>query len=233
MTISKTFKFLTLADETHDFDLGPAGVGVLCLPLAGLFVGLVLAAVNRAIESYLASEVLAVLLLTIYIIATAGHHLAGLERTFRDWRKENSGAGPAEPYSFYGVLAVLLVVLFKTHAMEVTGENRALSVLLTPLMARWSLVLFLFRSTAIADNGAAGIVAAVRSWHVIAASVATVGFAFFMASTQALWVGLSVSLLALIARSYLHQRQGGISLAHCGALIEVSEALSLTLFASL
>jgi hypothetical protein len=44
---------------------------------------------------------------------------------------------------------------------------------------------------------------------------------------------LCLSLFALLARGYLHRREGGISLANCGALIELSETLSFTLFASL
>jgi cobalamin synthase len=127
----------------------------------------------------------------------------------------------------------LLVVLFKTHSIEVIGESRTVSLLLTPLLARWTLVLFLFGSTPLPDDAGARIAESVRVWHLIVASVASLGFAFFIASEQALWVGLSVSLLALAARSYLHHRQGGVSLANCGALIEVNEALALTLFASL
>jgi adenosylcobinamide-GDP ribazoletransferase len=233
MTIGKAFKFLTLADNAQEFDAGPAGIGILCLPLVGLLLGFVLVVVNRAIESYLASEVLAVVLLTILIIATGGWHLVGLQKTFSASRRENSAANSAERWALYGVLAVLLVLLFKSHSIEVIGESRTLSVLLTPLLARWSVVLFLFGSTPLAVDAGARIVESVRSWHVIAASVATLGFALFIGSTQALWVALSLSLLALFARSYVHHRQGGVSLAHCGALIEVGEALSLTLFASL
>lgn len=233
MSMRAAFNFLTLADSTDELDTGPAGIGVLGFPLAGLLLGLVLVGVNRAIESYLASEVLAVLLLTILILATGGHHLAGVQKTFGMWAKKNSLVTAAESWPLYGPLAVLLVVLFKTHSIEVIGESRAFSLLLTPLLARWALVLFLFGSTPLVDDAGARIAESVRSWHLILVSVATLGFALFIASAQALWVALSLSLLALLARSYLHHRQGGISLANCGALIEVSEVLSLTLFASL
>lgn len=233
MTIAATFKFLTLADGSEKLDAGPAGVGILTLPLAGLLLGLVLVIVNRVIESYLASEVLAVLLLTISILATGGHHLAGLQSTLNTFSKKQPRASSTESWPIYGLLAVLLTVLFKTHSIEVIGESRTISLLLTPLLARWALVLFLFGSAPCPENAGARIAASVRSWHVILVSVATLGFALYIASAQALWVALSLSLLALLARSYLHHRQGGISLANCGALIEVSEALSLTLFASL
>jgi adenosylcobinamide-GDP ribazoletransferase len=231
MTIARAFKFLTLADSADQFDAGPGGLGVLCLPLAGLALGVLLVLVDRALESYVASEVLAVLLLTILIIATGGHHLVGVQKTFSAWGKIDPTPNSSARWAVYGVLAVLLVVLFKTHSIEVIGESRGLSVLLTPLLARWSVLLFLFGSTA--DDAGAWIAERVRSWHLIAASVATLGFAVFIAGTQALWVALFLSVLALLARGYLHRSQRGVSLANCGALIEVNEALSLTLFASL
>jgi cobalamin synthase len=233
MTIATAFKFLTLADSTDEFDVGPAGLGILCLPLAGLLLGVILVLVNRALESYVASEVLAVLLLTILIIATGGHHLVGVQKTFSAWGKIDPTPNSSARWAVYGVLAVLLVVLFKTHSIEVIGESRGLSVLLTPLLARWSVLLFLFGSTPLADDAGAWIAGRVRSWHLLAASVATLGLAFFIANTQALWVALALSVTALLARGYLHRRQRGVSLANCGALIEVNEALGLTLFASL
>jgi adenosylcobinamide-GDP ribazoletransferase len=233
MSITGAFKFLTLADTADEFDAGPAGLGILCLPLAGLLLGVLLVLVNRSLEPYVASEVLAVLLLTILIIATGGHHLAGLQKTFSAWRKNNSPANSSARWALYGVVAVVLAVLFKTHSIEVTGESRGLSVLLTPLLARWSVLLFLFGSTPLADHAGAWIAERVRAWHLIAASVATLGFVVFIAGTQALWVAFSVSMLALLLRGYLQRRQRGVSLANCGAVIEVNEALSLTFFASL
>jgi hypothetical protein len=129
-------------------------------------------------------------------------------------------------------LAVLLVVMFKAHAIALAGEIRAFSLLLTPLLARWSLLLFLYGATPARANGAY-IARAVKPWHLVAATVATVGCAFLIAGEQALWIALALSLLALAGRSYVQYRGDGVSLAHCGALIEVGEALSFTLFASL
>lgn len=233
MTIGRAFKFLTLADNAEEFDAGPAGLAIFCFPLAGLLLGMILVLVNRGLEPYVASEILAVLLLTTLIIATGGNHLVGLQKTLRAWGKRSLAASSDERGALYGIVAVLVVILFKTHAIEVVGESRGLSVLLTPLLARWSLLLFLFGSTPLADDAGARIAESVRSWHLIAATVATLGLAVFVASTHALWVALSLSVLALLARGYLHRREGGVSVANCGALIEVSEAVSLTFFASL
>jgi cobalamin synthase len=189
--------------------------------------------VNRVIEPYLSSEILALVLLAIIILATGGHHLAGTQETFDRLSRTNTPVNAASQRQIYGLIAVLLVVLFKLRSIEVIAESRGLSLLLTPLLARWSLLLFLFGSTPTASNGARRLAKNVRPWHLIVATVLTLGFALFLATSKALWVALCLSLLALFARGYLHRREGGISLASCGALIELSEALSFTLFASL
>ena len=222
-----------MAGDVSKPDARRAGVGVLCFPLAGLLLGLVLVFVNRVIAPYLSTEILALVLLMILILATGGHHLAGTQETFNTLPKTTSPSNSVDHWHIYGLIAVLLVVFFKVHSIEAIGESRAFSLLLTPLLARWSLVLFLFGSTTVAGDTVRRVVENVRSWHLVAATVMSLGFGFLIAGVPALWVALCLSLFALLARSFLQRREGGISLANCGALIEISEALSFTLFASL
>jgi cobalamin synthase len=188
--------------------------------------------INRIISPYLPTEILAMVLLSILILATAANHLAGAYETVANLAKGNPFTNSFDRRQVYGLLAVLLIILFKIHSLEVTGESRAFSLLLTPLLARWSLLLFLFGSGPFDDNGVPPIANSIRAWHLVAASVTSLGLALFTAGAQALWVALSLSLFALLARGYLMRRAEGISLANCGALIEFGEALSFTLFAS-
>ena len=233
LNLRAAFRFITLAGRSSELDTGPAGATVLCFPLAGLVLGLALVVVNRVIAPYLSTEIVALVLLTILIFATGGHHLAGTQETFNTVPKLDSPANPADHRQIYGLLAVLLVIFFKIYSIEAIGERRVFSLLLSPLLARWSLVLFLFGSTAVTDDAARRLVENMRSWHVVVATVTSVGLALFVAGAPALWVALCLSLFALLARGYLNRRAGGISRANCGALVELSEALSFTLFASL
>jgi adenosylcobinamide-GDP ribazoletransferase len=227
----EAFKFIILESGTGA--PGRSAIGVLSFPLAGLGMGFVLMVINRLISPYLPTEILAVVLLVMLISATAGHHLAGAHETFGNLPKRNPGVNSVERRQVYGLLAVLLIILFKIHSLEVIGESRAFSLLLTPLLARWSLLLFLFGSGSVVDNGSPPIGNGIRAWHLVAATVMSLGLALFTAGAQALWVALTLSLFALLARGYLIRRAEGISLANCGALIEVAEALGFTLFASL
>jgi len=48
-----------------------------------------------------------------------------------------------------------------------------------------------------------------------------------------LWIALWISLFALLARSYLRRRLGGIGWDNLGAVEEISETITLVLFATL
>jgi len=227
------FKFLTICGRFDADKLSPKqiGAGALFFPLVGLILGLVLALLNRLLEPYLESEILGVALITMLIVMTGASHLEGTQQTFD--ALPGKPRGENKPSGIYGFLVVLLIVLFKVRAAEVIGETRTLSLLVTPVLARWSLVMFLYGSTAVADPSARVVAENVRGWHLLVATIATLTFAVFMVGRTILWIGLCLSLLALFSRAYLHHRHGGITCNQLGAVIELSETLSLTLFASL
>jgi len=226
------FKFLTICGRFDADKLSPKqiGAGALFFPLVGLILGLVLALLNRLLEPYLESEILGVALITMLIVMTGASHLESTQQTFD--ALPGKPCGENKPSGIYGFLAVLLIVLFKVRAAEVIGETRTLSLLVTPVLARWSPVMFLYGST-VTDPSARVVAENVRGWHLLVATIATLTFAVFMLGRTVLWIGLCLSILALFSRAYLHHRHGGITCDQLGALIELSETLSLTLFASL
>lgn len=230
LSANTVIKFIGGVDEIEAVQ---SPIGALSFPLVGLALGLLLVIVNRAMEPFLPSEILAVALLAFLLLATRGRHLAGTQEVFDSVWNPKPFAGTVQRQHFAGLAAVLLIVLFKIQSIVVIGESRALSLLLTPLLARWSLVLFLFGSTTAAESKSQLIAETVRPWHLIAATIISLAIALSIAGKQALWVGLCLSVFALLARNYLNRREGGISPASCGALIELSEALSFALFASL
>lgn len=233
--ISTAFIFLTLSIHRRGDRLRPEHIGAAALyfPLVGLGLGLVLVMINRGLGPYLGSEILSVVIVAILIVATGGIHLAGLQKTF-----DSLGARPpmvegeVSSVGIYGFLATLFVVLLKVRSVEVIGELLGLSLLVTPVLARWGLVMFLYGSTSTRDDTATVIARHVKTWHMLITSGATLAFAYFFAGRTALWIGLSVSLIALLGRSYLRRRHGGISCDNCGAVIELSEAVSFLFFAS-
>jgi adenosylcobinamide-GDP ribazoletransferase len=229
------FKFLTLASRFHRAQVSPQQVGTAIpyFPLVGIVLGLVLVFLNRLLDPHLESEILGALLIAVLALLTGAMHYEGLQNTFDALSvKMVHGEATTRSHTF-GVLAIMFVVLLKVRALEVTGETRSLGLLLTPLFARWSLVIFLYGSAFVAEGTARILADNVRAWHLALTTVVTLALAAFLVGRTALWIGLSLSLFALLSRSYLRRRNGFIDADNFGAVIELSETLSFVLFASL
>jgi adenosylcobinamide-GDP ribazoletransferase len=226
------FKFLASGGRIDQVNPRQVSASIPYFPLVGIFFGLVLVSLNRLLDPYLESEILATLLIATLALLTGAFPFDGLRNTF-DGSSVRTGLGERKGHSAFGILAVVLVVLLKVQALTVTGETRSLGLLLTPMFARWSLVIFLYGSDSIAEGSARSLAENVRAWHLVLTSAVVLSFAAFLIARTALWIGLYLSLFALLGRSYLRWRNGYISDDNVGAMIELSETLSFVLLASL
>ena len=234
-TAFAALKFLTFAGRFDRNQASPQQIGAAIpyFPLVGIFLGLVLVLLNRFLDPRLESEILGSLLIAFLALLTGAIHYQGLQNTFdalsvKKGRREEIGGSHA-----FGVLAIVFVVLLKVRAVEVTGETRSLGLLLTPLFARWSLVIFLYGAASIAEGTARILADNVKAWHLALTTVVTLALAAFLVGRTALWIGLCLSLFALLSRSYLQRRNDCIDSDNFGAVVELSETLSFVLFASL
>jgi len=229
-------QLLTIAARFNGVSLSPQRLGsaALYFPLIGLLLGLIVAFLNRILEPYLTSEILAVVHMTALILMTGALHLEGTQKSFDTLPAgANLGGATGNATGIYGLLALLLVVLLKIRSVEVIGEDRSLSLLLSPVFARWSLVIFLYGSASVAQASIRPIADNVRGWHLFLTTAATLAFAVYLVGRIGLWVGFCLSLFALLSRSYLSRRRGGLTYDNFGAVIELSETLSFVLLASL
>lgn len=229
------FRFLAVGGRFDEAETRhvPSASAVLFFPLVGLVVGLILAILNRAFERHLGSELLAVVLTATMFLITRAVHLDGTLQTFETLTHGPAFGKSAKPTHVQGWLVVLLVVLLKIRAIEVIGDTRTMSLLLTPLFARWSLVIFLCGAASVAEDSVAAVARNVKGWHLLVTTIATLAFAVYLVGRTGLWIGLCVSVFALLMRSVLRRSRGAYNYDNLGALIELSEALSLVLFASL
>lgn len=233
--VSIALKFLTFGVRRRGIPITAEQIGAAApyFPLVGLGLGLVLNIANRGMEPYLGSETLSVVLVAILVALTTATHLQGLQKTFDLMRaKPNTSDRTFPVVGTDGFVAILFVILLKVRSVEVIGETLGLSLLLTPMFSRWGLVMFMYGSTSMLDDSTRVVAGHVKTRHMFATSATTLTFAFFLAGRPALWIGLCVSLLALLGRYFLRQRHGGITYDNFGAFIEVSEALSFLFFAS-
>src|SRR5919106_4337529 len=131
--------FLTFGRRLGISEIDPQHVGgaIPYFPLTGILLGLVLVLVNRLVGPYLESEIIGATLVAIQALMTAAIHYVGLQRTFDGLSVKTNFTDQTKTQSgVFGLLIIVLVVLLKVRSLEVTGEIRNLSLLLTPVLAR-------------------------------------------------------------------------------------------------
>ena len=228
--------FLTFGRRLGISEIDPQHVGgaIPYFPLTGILLGLILVLVNRLVGPYLESEIIGATLVAIQALMTAAIYYTGLQGTFDAFSIKTNFTGQTKIRSeVFGLLVIVLVVLLKVRSLEVIGETRHLSLLLTPMLARWASVIFVYGSASVAEGAARVIAEKVRAWHLLLTSVVTLGLATYVLGEIGLWFGLYLSLFALLSRSYLRKRNGCIGFDNFGAVVELSETLGFVLFASL
>jgi adenosylcobinamide-GDP ribazoletransferase len=229
--VLSAFKFLTRRGRINQLSARQISAAIPYFPLVGVFFGAVLAFLNRLLDPYLESEILATLLVAILALLTGACHFDGLRSTF-DASRGTEIPAQQRANGGFGVLAIVLVVLLKVQALIVSGEMRGVCLLLAPMFASWSVVVFLFGSSFMAEGSPRIVAANVRAWHLVLTTAFGLSFAAFFIGRTALWIGLCLSLFALLGRSYLRWRNGYINDDAIGAMIELSETLSFVLLAS-
>jgi adenosylcobinamide-GDP ribazoletransferase len=201
-------------------------------PFVGLALGLLLALSNYIFVSRTPSKILNLLLVALWIATTGAQHLLGLKKTFDALGNEATSGDPRRG-EIFGLTAVMLVILLKSAAMDSMDELLTLSLLVTPVLGRWALVIFLYGYHSRFDETARLIADRVTITPVLVATVATLALIIYFLGRKGLWIALTISLFSLLTRRLLNRRHSELSVSHLGTAIELSEALSLLLLASL
>ena len=226
------FKYLTIWSHfsTRPPTAEMIGTAAVFFPLVGLTLGLSLAMTNYVLVAYLDSEILNIVLIATLIVATGGIHLEGIKNTFDAIPTPTSKSRGNETLGF---VAIVLVILFKSGAADSMDEKLTLSLLLTPVLARWALVIFIYGYHDRCEETPRLIAENVKLWQLVVATAATLALVVYFLGRKGLWISLSVSLFALLTRSLLLRRHAVLTHHNFGAIIELGEVLSLILLASL
>jgi adenosylcobinamide-GDP ribazoletransferase len=208
------------------------GSAAIYFPLIGFTLGLLLALIQYGLGLYLDSSVLSILLVAALLLATGGSPLEGTRNTFAALCAEPASANRLQD-SFWGIVAIVFLMLFKIRAIDVINDKLTVSLLLTPVLARWALVLFIYGYHERCEEIPRRIAENVRLWHLLATTLASLGLAYYLLGRKGLWIGLALSIMTLLVRSFLHRRHAVLSHDNFGAVIELDEMLCLILLASL
>src|SRR5262245_3754478 len=178
-TALAALKFLTFVGRFDRNQVNPQQISAAIpyFPLVGIFLGFILVLLNRLLDPRLESEILGALLIGVLALLTGGIHYQGLQNTFDALSVKPSRGEETGRSHVLGVLAIVFVVLLKVRAVEVTGETRSLGLLLTPLFARWSLVIFLSSADSGSEGAARLVTDNVQAWHLALTTVVTLAIA--------------------------------------------------------
>ena len=229
-SVITAFKYLTIlgrwrapASDPAQFSNAP-----LWFPLVGLAIGVVLAAINYLLALHVDSEMLSVLVIALLIVATGATPMAGTKNTFDSMQQSNQPAanGRAE---IFGFAAIIIVTLLKVRAIDIMDDNVAAKIFLAPGLARWSLVVLLYGYHDRCEETMRPIAESTKLWHLGITTLVTLGLATYLLGREALWMGLAVSLLALLSRAILHRRHAVLTQNNFGAVTDLGEALTLVL----
>ena len=211
---------------------GAIGAASVCFPVIGFALGLVLAFSNYALAPYLPTEILSITLIMVLILLTGGLHLEDLYLTFAA-RDPKNRSGDYRETGAIGAIALVMVLLFKAAALDSIDQKVTVSLLLAPLLARWTLLVFIFGYEERCEEMAKPVAQQLKLWYLLLATAGTLALTSYWLGRRGLWIALVLSALSLLTRNLFYRVRGMITSHEFGAMIELAETLSLTLLASI
>ena len=212
------------------------GQSMLFYPLVGLLIGFILWLLVQSLLFVVTGfppQVLAAMVLTVWVLITGGLHLDGLADTADAWvGGQHSRSRTLEimqdPYCGpIGVAAIVLLLLIKWSALAYLFKSgQSGFVLVIPLFSR-TIILALFLSTDYVRESGLGsalleqMPEQTQMWTVLTISLLiTLAIAGF-------WALLLVFVVIYILRHMLLKRIGGMTGDTIGACVEIAEAVAL------
>ena len=213
------------------------GHSALYYPLIGAIMGLILIASGWVLEQFTApSALIAIWLLTLWVMLSGALHLDGLGDSADAWMgggrdrqrcltiMQDSCAGTA------AVVSIALLLLMKFIALEhlLTHTISFWILLLVPVLAHGAVLALLLSTPSVRANG----FSAHLSQHLpqkpgIAVILVITLLVILIWPMHGSLLLLGALVVTLLLRRMMLQRLGGITGDTCGALIEINEAVLL------
>jgi adenosylcobinamide-GDP ribazoletransferase len=214
-------------------ELGPS---VIYFPVVGFLLGLVLVLVNALLEPFSRPSLSSVALVTVLAWLTRGLHLDGLGDTF-----DGLGAGGDRERMLsvmddsrtgaFGLIAIVLLLFFKIHAIESIDHERWRALLAAPIMGRWAMALLGHHSQPAKAGLGSILMDHLTTRHVLLATLITLLMSTAILHGIDIAVMLWIALFTLASKKYFHRRLGGVTGDTFGAVGELSETSVLVILA--
>jgi len=212
------------------------GRSTIFFPVIGLLLGLILVLVNVLLEPFASPGLSSVALVTILALLTRGLHLDGLGDTF-----DGLGAGGDRDRILrvmddshtgaFGVIAIVLLLFFKIHAIESLDNERWRALLAAPILGRWAMVLLGYRSQAAKPGLGSTLMDHLEKKHIVFATLFTLLLVAAILHGAGIAMMIWVAIFVLASKNYFHRRLGGVTGDTFGAVGELSETSVLVILA--
>jgi len=212
------------------------GRSAIFFPVIGLVLGSILVLVNFLLEPFASPTLLSVILVGLLAFMTRGLHLDGVGDTFDGL---GAGGNPSRMLDVmddsrtgvFGLVAIVLVLLLKIHALESIDLDRWRALLVALILGRWSMVLLAYRAKAAKPGLGSRLVDQLQTKHFVIATLLTLVLVAMIWRLNAIVMMAWVALFTMASKRYFHRRLGGITGDTCGAVGELSETSVMVLLA--
>jgi adenosylcobinamide-GDP ribazoletransferase len=204
------------------------GRSAIFFPVVGFLLGSILVLANFLLEPFASAILVSVVLVTLMALLTRGLHLDGLGDTF-----DGLGAGGDRERMLrimddshtgaFGLIAIVLVLFFKIHAIENLEVERWRALLAAPVLGRWAMVLLGYRSQAAKRGLGATLIDHLSAQHFLLATLITVLLLAAILHGVGIAMMAWVTLFTMASKIYFQRRLGGVSGDTFGAVGELSE----------
>jgi adenosylcobinamide-GDP ribazoletransferase len=215
---------------------GEIGRSAIFFPVIGFALGSILVLINWLLQPFASSGLLSVILVAASVLATRALHLDGLADTF-----DGLGAGgdrrrileimDDSHTGAFGVAAIILVLMIKVEALDSLANERWRTLLLAPLLSRWTMVLLAHRSTAAKEGLASTFIAHLQAQYFFAATFVTFLLAVAVQPTIGVALMAAAGVFTWGCKLYLHRRLGGVTGDTFGAVGELNESFVMAAMA--
>lgn len=212
------------------------GQSIVFYPLVGTLLGFIFYLMCQIILFFatgFASEVLAAMVLTVWVLITGGLHLDGLADSADAWiggmnNRKRTLEIMKDPYCGpIGVAVIVLTLLLKWSALSYLIKTGHMAFLIVVPMLSRSLVISLFMTTLyVRDTGLGSVFLEFMPEEKILWAVLII-CAFFYLIFGNFFSLLMVIITVVVLRAMMIKRIGGMTGDTLGAAVEISEAVAL------
>jgi adenosylcobinamide-GDP ribazoletransferase len=192
--------------------------------------------VNFLLLPFASAGLLSVILITLLAFMTRGLHLDGVGDTF-----DGLGAGGDRDRvlsimddshtGVFGLIAIVLVLFFKIHAIESIDVDRWRALLVAPILGRWAMVLLAYRSKAAKAGLGSNLIEHLQTKHFLLATLVTLLLVAAIWRRNGIVMMAWVAVFTIASKNYFHRRLGGVTGDIFGAVGELSETSVMVLLA--